>query len=190
MSRVELIAAAAAAAMGCALAGCSAMPDWAPDWMSSKPSGPVMQTLNFDSDPPGANVRTVQGQTCFTPCALAVPSEPQSVTFTKEGFVAQTVSVNLGEPPDHSFWQNPPPSLVPNPVKLILQAVPPSHKPVLKRKPRRSVSRTRTAAKTTPPPAQSADQPPAAQEPDPAFPPPPAMSPPAGSPFPPPPAGQ
>ena len=32
--------------------------------------------------------------------------------------------VTLGPQPDHSFWENPPPTLVPNPVCVVLQPVP------------------------------------------------------------------
>ena len=67
--------------MGIALAGCSSMPDWTPSFLSSKPSA-EMQPLRFESDPPGADVRTTGGQTCLTPCAIPVPAEPQSVTIT------------------------------------------------------------------------------------------------------------
>jgi hypothetical protein len=38
--------------------------------------------------------------------------------------VPQTVQVTVGPQPDHSFWQNPPPTLVPNPVHVALQPVP------------------------------------------------------------------
>jgi hypothetical protein len=156
MSRVGLVA-AAAAVMGIALAGCSGMPDWMPsmpDWMSSSSSTPQLQTLRFESDPPGADVRTIQGQTCFTPCALAVPGENQPITITKAGYVAQTIQVSVAAPPEHSFWENPPASLTPNPVQVVLQAVAPPPKPMHKPKPRRTSERTRTAAKMTQPPAE------------------------------------
>jgi len=136
-----------------------------PDWMSSTPSSAQLQSLRFESDPPGADVRTAQGQTCLTPCAMAVPSESQAVTITKIGFIPQTVQVSTGDPPEHSFWENPPPTLVPNPVQAVLQAVPPPRKPIRRRKPRGSVSRTRTAVKTPPRPTQPAASP---------FPPPPS----------------
>ena len=48
----------------------------------------------------------LEGETCLTPCALTVPTEPQSVTFAKAGFVPQTIQVNTGDPPDHSFWES------------------------------------------------------------------------------------
>lgn len=195
MSRVGLIVAAAAVA-GVSLAGCSGMPDWMspsmPDWMSSKPAEPLTQTLRFESDPPGAEARTAQGQTCFTPCAIAVASQSQPVTISKPGFVPQTIQVTAGEPPDHSFWESaPPPSLVPNPVQVVLQAVPPPPRPVAKPKPRHTAAATRTAART-PPPTRASNtfpDPPPAQTTESPFPP-PAAAQPAGSPFPPPPATQ
>ena len=181
MSRVGLVVAAATAVvMGVGLAGCSAMPDWMPspsmpDWFSSSSSGPQLQTLRFESDPPGADVRTIQGQTCFTPCALAVPSENQPITITKAGFVAQTIQVSVGPPPEHSFWESPPPTLVPNPVRVALQALPPP-KPVRKPPRRKTTERTHTAAKLTPAPARTGGPAPAQQQ--------------APSPFPPAPTGQ
>jgi hypothetical protein len=186
MSRVGLVVAAAAAVMGIALTGCSGMPDWMPsmpDWTSSSSATPQPQTLRFESDPPGADVRTIQGQTCFTPCALAVPAENQPITITKAGYVAQTLQVTVAPAPEHSFWENaPPPTLTPNPVQVALQAVAPPPKPVRKPKPRKVSERTRTAAKMTQPPAQTGGP----------FPAPPSMQQqqPAPSPFPPAPASQ
>jgi hypothetical protein len=199
MFRVELVIAAAAAAMSISLAGCSggmSMPDWmTPDWMSSKSSSPSMQPLRFESDPPGADVRTGQGQTCLTPCALGVPSEPQTVTIAKEGYVPQTIQVSVGDPPEHSFWESAqPPGLVPNPVQVVLQPAPPPPKPAIKHKPRKTVSRTRTAAKNTPPPPDAGAAPEGGPPQDGGaanpFPDPPPMQQPGASPFPPPPQGQ
>jgi hypothetical protein len=185
MSRVGLVA-AAAAVMGVALAGCSGMPDWMPsmpDWISSSSSStPQLQTLRFESDPPGADIRTIQGQTCFTPCALAVPGENQPITITKAGYVAQTIQVTVAPAPAHSFWENPPASLTPNPVQVVLQAVAPPPKPVRKPKPHSVSERTRTAAKMAQPPAQGGSPFPA--------PAPMQQQPPAPAAFPPPPASQ
>jgi hypothetical protein len=80
--------------------------------------------LKFESDPLGAEVRTPQGQTCTTPCELKVPSHEQSVTISKTDYMTQTFHVTLGPQPDHSFWENPPPTLEPNPVRVVLQPVP------------------------------------------------------------------
>jgi hypothetical protein len=182
MSRVELIAASVAAVMGIALAGCSAMPGWmTPGFMSSGSSSQPLQPLRFESDPPGADVHTAQGQTCQTPCALPVASEPQEVTFTKGGYVAQTIQINIGAPPEHSFWQSPPPALVPDPVVATLQRLPPPARPVARRRERRPPPR-RTATRTRPPHRPSANAssnpPPMQQQPSQSvFPPPPPMSP-------------
>jgi len=125
MPRFEFVAAATATVMAFALAGCASavptMPGWmTPNWMSSKSSGVLMQSLRFESEPPGAEVRTVGGQTCKTPCELMVSSETQPVSIVKKGFVSQTVEVSVGDPPKHSFWEHPPPTLVPSPVQVVL----------------------------------------------------------------------
>ena len=125
MSRSELFGAATAAVMGFALTGCASvmpsMPDWmTPSWMASKSSVPPTQSLRFESDPAGAEVRTAQGQTCKTPCELMVSSEIQAVSIAKKGFVSQTVQLSVGDPPKHSFWESPPPALTPNPVSVVL----------------------------------------------------------------------
>ena len=116
MSRIAL-SVVVAAAVGVSLTGCSSA-------LSSNSSSEQLQTLKFESDPLGADVRTTQGQTCKTPCELRVPSHEQPVTITKNNYVPQTVQVTMGPQPDHSFWENPPPTLVPNPVRIVLQPVP------------------------------------------------------------------
>ena len=117
MSRVTL-AAAVAAVVGVSLTGCSS---------SSNLSSEQLQALKFETDPPGAEIHTTKGQTCITPCALTVPSQAQSVAITKNGYVPQTVQVTSGPQPEHSFWENPPPTLVPNPVHVALQRTKPVH---------------------------------------------------------------
>ena len=138
MSRVRL-AAAVAAFVGISLTGCSS---------SSNSSSEQLQALKFESDPPGAEIHTPKGQTCKTPCELTVLSHEQPVTITKNNYVPQTVQVALGPQPDHSFWENPPPTLVPNPVRIVLQPVPKA-KPVHHAGRHRSGSRTH-ADKTVP----------------------------------------
>ena len=117
MSHVRL-AAVVAALVGISLTGCSS---------SSNSSSEQLQALKFESDPPGAEIHTPKGQTCITPCALTVPSQEQSVAITKNGYVPQTVQVTSGLQPEHSFWENPPPTLVPNPVHVVLQRTKPVH---------------------------------------------------------------
>jgi PEGA domain len=189
MSRVKLIVAATAAVMVIALGGCSGA---MPEWMSTQPPGPQMQSLRFESDPPGADVRTAKGQSCETPCALAVPGENQAVSFAKPGFEPQTVQVIARESTDQSYFSsmfgNPPPRiLAPNPVQVVMISEPPPPPP--KSKHHKSVSRARTA-RTTPPPAPPTIAPkqPMAQPASAPFPPPDPQ--PASSPFPPPPQQQ
>lgn len=187
LSRVKLIVGTAVSIIGgLVLTGCSAMPSWmTPDFLSSKPSS-EMQPLRFESDPPGADVRTTGGQTCLTPCAIPVPSEPQSITITKIGFVPQTVQVSVGEVPEHSFWESaPPPALVPNPVQVVLQPVAPPRGVRRPPRPRRTIARTRTSK---PPPPRGAAPPPPPGQPAPSAVPPPQQE--GGSPFPPPPRTQ
>ena len=137
MLRIGL-AAAVAAVVGISLTGCSSA-------LSSNSLSEQRQTLNFESDPPGAEIRTTQGQTCITPCELTVPSQEQPVTITKNDYVQQTVQVTVGPQPDHSFWQNPPPTLVPNPIRIALQAVP-KPKPVHHARRHKSASKAHTAS--------------------------------------------
>jgi hypothetical protein len=147
-----------------------------PSWLSPTPSPPPLQTLQFESVPPGADVRTAQGQTCQTPCSLAVPPESQAISISKPGFLPQTVPVTVAEAPDHSFFESaPPPALTPNPVIVSLQpAGPPPRRPPMRppRPPHRPVAHNRP-----PPPPPGSGFPPPQQEP-------------SSSPFPPPPPQQ
>jgi hypothetical protein len=77
-------------ACGFSLAACS----------SSMPSldflrgSPPTEQLRVESEPPGADARTSQGQSCRTPCELTVPSGGElSVTVAMNGFQPQTVPV-------------------------------------------------------------------------------------------------
>ena len=114
MSRVGLSVVVAAVA-GVSLTGCSSA-------VSSNSSSEQLQALKFESDPPGAEIHTTD-QTCKTPCELSVPSREQLVIITKNDYQPQTVQVTLGPWPDHSFWENPPPTLAPNPVHVVLHPV-------------------------------------------------------------------
>jgi len=72
MLRVRLIVTASVVALAATLAGCSGSSLALPDWMSFNSAPPPPPALQFESDPPGADVRTAQGQTCLTPCSLTV----------------------------------------------------------------------------------------------------------------------
>lgn len=124
MPRIGFALTATAATISYALAGCSALMF---DRSQQRPSPPSPQTLQFQSEPTGADVHTVQGQMCQTPCSLALPVESQLVTFAKNGFLSQTVQISVDQPPpEHSFFsKRPPPTLRPNQVRVVLQTAPP-----------------------------------------------------------------
>jgi hypothetical protein len=165
MSGVRFIIGVSAGSIaGIVLAGCTSSST--PDWL--KPAPPPPQALQFESTPSGASVQTAQGQTCRTPCSLAVPVMSQSVTVSMDGYVAQTVPINMREP-ERSIFNKKPPDLVPNPVQVALVAVPPP--PKVKPKLRRGVAApkaVRTPVAVAPPPMPSvapAPRPIAAPEP-------------------------
>ena len=99
-----------------------------------------METVRFESEPPGAEAKTSNGQSCRTPCALALPAAgPLTVTFTLTGYLPETEALqvvdNTGVPP----------TLRPNPVAVELTAAPPQAKPKPGKKP--AAKRPATAAK-------------------------------------------
>src|SRR5258708_30621188 len=108
------------AAVGCgfALAACSmSMPSF--DFFKSTPSTEV---LRIESEPPGADARTSQGQTCRTPCELTVPTDNElAVTVQMAGFQPQTLPVRAGgsgggrPPPPQPLCVPPPPPAPPSP---------------------------------------------------------------------------
>jgi hypothetical protein len=129
-----------------ALAACSSSSDWL-NLDALKP-GPTMDTVRFESEPPGAEAKTSTGQTCTTPCAIALPaSGPLTVTFTLAGFQPETQSLdvvsNTGSPP----------TLQPNPVSAELTAAAPPPKP---KKPVHRRARTSAKPKPKPPAAAAA----------------------------------
>jgi hypothetical protein len=138
---------------GLALAACA----WTPDWMSFealKPA-PSLDTVRLESEPPGAEAKTSNGQTCRTPCALALPvNAALTVTFTLNGYQAATAniepaSVGLGTP-----------ELRPNPVVVELLPAPPPPKPVKPAKPVKKPVAKKPATKPAKPVAASASTPP------------------------------
>jgi hypothetical protein len=73
----------AVTACGFALAACTmSMPSL--DYFKS---APPTETLRIESEPPGADARTSQGQNCRTPCELTVPAggELQPATPPRPG---------------------------------------------------------------------------------------------------------
>jgi len=114
------------AAVGCgfALAACSmSMPSF--DFFKSTPSTEV---LRIESEPPGADARTSQGQTCRTPCELTVPTDSElAVTVQMTGFQPQTMPVRAdgkGLQPNPVYVELQPAA----PVKPVRPAPPPKRK--------------------------------------------------------------
>ncbi len=106
----------AAVVCGLALAACSmSMPSF--DFFKS---GPTTEVLRIESEPPGANARTSQGQTCrATPCELTVPTDNElAVTVQMTGYQPQTL-------PIHVDGRGGDTRLQPNPVYVELQPAAP-----------------------------------------------------------------
>ena len=86
---------------------------------------PALETVRFESEPPGAEAKTSIGQSCRTPCALALPgNKPFDVTFTLAGFQPDVEKVEVFAVGDGST------KLRPNPVlaELTPLAPPPKKK--------------------------------------------------------------
>jgi hypothetical protein len=130
-----------------ALAACSSTPDWMN--LDGFKSGPSLDTVSFESEPPGAEAKASNGQTCRTPCSLALPVDAaSSVTFTLNGYQPETEKLDAitatGEPP----------RLRPNPVVVELTPATPAPKSVKK-------PATKPAAKKPARPKTTAAPPPA-----------------------------
>jgi hypothetical protein len=133
----------AAVACGLTLAACSmSMPS-----LDFFKSSPATEQLRIESEPPGADARTSQGQTCRTPCELTVPSGGElAVTVAMNGYQPQTLPVRP-EASDGGSGK-----LQPNPVYVELQAVAPV-KPGKK-----APAKKRTSAVAKPPAAPGETQ--------------------------------
>jgi len=140
---------------GLLLAGCSSSSDL---FDSLKP-GPTLDTVRFESEPPGAEAKTSNGQTCKTPCALALPVDaPLTVTFTLQGYQPEQETL---EPVDQAGSL---PQLRPNPVMVELTPAPPAPKPTAKPRTRKPAAKPATAKPAAPAAAAPAPAPaPAAQ---------------------------
>jgi hypothetical protein len=133
----------AAVACGFALAACSmSMPSF--DFFKSTPTTEV---LRIESEPPGADARTSQGQTCRTPCELTVPTDSElAVTVQMTGYQPQTLPVHVDGKGGDTRLQ-------PNPVYVELQPAAPV-KPI---KPA-PAPKKKTSAASPPPRAQTQSQ--------------------------------
>jgi PEGA domain-containing protein len=121
-------------------------------------SSPSAEALRIESEPPGAEAKTSTGQTCRTPCELAVQAGGEvSVTLALNGFQPQTVSVRPEAPPQaerDSEVAAAGTRLAPNPIYVELQPAPaaPTRKlPAApkKKKPVTTAARTASTAPVT-----------------------------------------
>jgi hypothetical protein len=141
MYRVLVIAGGALA-----LAACSSSPDWVS--FGGMKSGPMLDTVSFESEPPGAEAKASNGQTCRTPCSLALPVEsPLTVTFTLNGYAPESEKLEMiqatGEPPRFG----------PNPVVVELTPAAQQPRPAAKKPPAKKPATKRPAAAAAPRPA-------------------------------------
>jgi len=110
-------------------------------------STPTTEVLRIESEPPGADARTSQGQTCRTPCELTVPTDSElAVTVQMTGYQPQTLPVHLDGKGSDTRLQ-------PNPVYVELQPAAPV-KPV---KPP-PTPKKKTSAASPPPRSQAQSQ--------------------------------
>jgi hypothetical protein len=138
-----------------ALAGCSSSPDWLS--LDALKPAPIMDTVRFESEPPGAEAKTSTGQTCRTPCALALSvNSPVTVTFTLNGYLPDTESIDPIAVTGGST------QLRPNPVMVELSPAPPSPQKPAPKKPAPKKPTPKQAAKPAAKPATASQPAPAA----------------------------
>jgi hypothetical protein len=159
MKRVVTIA-----ACGLSLAACSGMPSWMQLDMMPK-SAPAATTMQFESEPAGAEARTSLGQSCRTPCTMAMASSEFTVSFALPGYQPQTVPVRVVASADGADGEA---RLVPNPVFVELRPgapAPSAKKPAPKKNPARAAPRAAPTAMapepSSPAPAPASPWPPA-----------------------------
>jgi hypothetical protein len=144
----------AIAACGLSLSACSSMPGWMS--LDLPKAAPAATTMQFESEPAGAEARTSVGQSCRTPCSVAVSATEFSVTFTLAGYQPQTVPVKLVASLDadpNALPDGQGSRLVPNPVFVEMQAAGPARKPPPAAKKPRPARPAPTAMAPEPPPA-------------------------------------
>jgi hypothetical protein len=117
---------------GLVLSACSSMSDYL------KPT-PAVDSVRFESDPPGAEARISSGQMCLTPCTISVPVDaPLTVTFNLGGYEPRSETIEGV----NSLMQ-------PNPVKVALvRLAPVAVKPVKKTIVKRVAPKNRPVAVT------------------------------------------
>ncbi len=153
------------ACCGVILAACSSTPDWMPEMPSltdskmfsadawSVNAGPVAETVRFETTPPGAEAKASTGQSCRTPCALALPGDGAvTMTFTLAGYYPVSEKIDKFDMGDGTT------ALRPNPVQIELTQAPPPPAPKKKRRVRRKVAKPKPAPAPKPAAAAPAPQ--------------------------------
>jgi len=154
--RYDMSRVIAVVACGLSLAGCTSG-SWTPNFDFSLPKAePQKLTVQLQSEPAGAEAKTSAGESCKTPCSLAVVADKDfSVTFALAGYQPQTVPVQVNRPEGLSGAEAAAEtSLIPNPVHVELAPAPktPAKKPPAK-KPAAAASAQAPAQKPAPAPA-------------------------------------
>jgi hypothetical protein len=118
-------------------------------------SSPATEVLRIESEPPGADARTAEGQSCRTPCELTVPTAGEvAVSFALNGYQSQTIAVRTEAPPATSVGEGSSPArMQPNPVYAELQPVAPPQK-------KRAPPKKKVAKKAAPAPIDAEPAPP------------------------------
>lgn len=128
----------AIAAAGLLLSGCGSTPDWMKLDVDAFKPAPQTENVRFESEPPGAEAKTSTGQTCRTPCALAMPANAGfTVTFTLTGYQPETEKVDFLQMGDGTSQLRPNPvlvELIPAPVIQQKPKVAPKKKPATARR--------------------------------------------------------
>jgi PEGA domain len=143
MSRVIAIV-----ACGLILAACSmSMPG-----MDLFRSSPATEVLRIESEPPGADARTAEGQSCRTPCELTVNAAGEvAISFSLPGYSSQVVSVRAEAAPAASYAEGaPPPRMQPNPVYAELTPAT-TPRPKQKTPPKKKITARGETTDTLPP---------------------------------------
>ena len=143
------------AGVALALGACSSTPEWMS--LDGLKPAPMVDTVRFESEPPGAEAKTSNGQTCRTPCALALPVDaPLTVTFSLNGYQPESETI------DPVAQTGNPPQMRPNPVMVELTPAPPQPKPAAKpaKKPApKAAAKPKPAAKPAAPRTSTAPAP-------------------------------
>ena len=124
-------------------------------------SAPPTEVLRIESEPPGADARTAEGQSCRTPCELTVPSTGEvAISFALQGYNPQTINVRAEAPPAASYAEAAPPTrMQPNPVYAELTpTAPPRQKKKSPPKKKIAVKKASPAREPAPPPPPAQPQ--------------------------------